>query len=149
MNKEDNEKIINEIIEYANNEIKKSKKRHLAVLLSVLAIFVILCAALLFAFTFKVEGDVMLLLGIASIVSAIFNVIWTLRQKDAKWFRFISMAFTALTVCSFYSLAYQWVITKQADQLLDVMPTLSSVLWFLTIASITINGVSLFVKSDS
>ena len=91
----------------------------------------------------------MRLLGIASIVSAIFNVIWTLRQKDAKWFRFISMAFTALTVCSFYSLAYQWVITKQADQLLDVMPALSSVLWFLTIASITINGVSLFVKSDS
>lgn len=149
MNKEDNEKIVNEIIEYANKEIKKSKKRHLAVLLSVLVTFVILCAALLFAFTFK-KGDVMwLYFGIVGIVAAIFNVIWTLRQKDAKWFRYISMAFTALTVCSFYSLAYQWVITKQADQLLDVMPTLSSVLWFLTIASITINGVSLFVKSDS
>ena len=149
MNKEDKEKIVNEIIEYANKEIKKSKKRHLAVLLSVLVTFVILCAALLFAFTFK-KGDVMwLYFGIVGIVAAIFNVIWTLRQKDAKWFRYISMAFTALTVCSFYSLAYQWVITKQADQLLDVMPTLSSVLWFLTIASITINGVSLFVKSDS
>ena len=149
MNKEDNEKIVNEIIEYANKEIKKSKKRHLAVLLSVLVTFVILCAALLFAFTFK-KGDVMwLYFGIVGIVAAIFNVIWTLRQKDAKWFRYISMAFTALTVCSFYSLAYQWVITKQADQLLDIMPTLSSVLWFLTIASITINGVSLFVKSDS
>ena len=149
MNKEDNEKIVNEIIEYANKEIKKSKKRHLAVLLSVLVTFVILCAALLFAFTFK-KGDVMwLYFGIVGIVAAIFNVIWTLRQKDAKWFRYISMAFTALTVCSFYSLAYQWVITKQADQLLDVMPTLSSVFWFLTIASITINGVSLFVISDS
>ena len=36
MRKENNEKIVNEIIEYANYEIKRSKKKHLMILLSVL-----------------------------------------------------------------------------------------------------------------
>ena len=36
MSKENNEKIVDEIIEYANNEIEKSKKKHVIILLSVL-----------------------------------------------------------------------------------------------------------------
>ena len=85
--------------------------------------------------------------GIA-IIAAIFNVICAIRKRDAKWFRFISLAFTALTLCSFYSIAKRWVLTGAADQLLDVMPTLSIVLWFVTIASIIINSISLFIRSD-
>ncbi len=87
-----------------------------------------------------------LLFGIIAIIAAIFNVIWTLRHREAKWFCFISLSFTALTLCAYYSLANQWVLTNAADQLLDVMPTLSKVLWFLTVASIVINSVSLFKK---
>ena len=60
--------------------------------------------------------------------------------------RFISLSFTALTLCSFYSLAMQWVWNNQADQLRDVMPTLSKCLWFVTISSIIINSISLFKK---
>lgn len=148
MNKENNEKVVREIIEYANKEIKKSKKKYLMILLSILISIVILSAALLFAFTFE-EGHIMwLFFGITAIITAILNVIWTLRHREAKWFRFISLSFTTLTICSFYSLAYQWVLTEAADQLFDVMPTLSAMLWFLTIVSITINGISLFIKSD-
>ncbi len=36
MSKENNEKIVDEIIEYANDEIKKSKKKHLIIFLSTL-----------------------------------------------------------------------------------------------------------------
>jgi len=148
MSKENNEKVVKEIIEYANEEIKKSKKKHLMILLLILISIVMLSVALLFAFTFK-EGHVMwLFFGITAIITAILNIIWTLRHREAKWFRFISLSFTALTMCSFYSLAYQWALTEAADQLLDVMPTLSKLLWFLTIASITINGISMFIKSD-
>ncbi len=89
-----------------------------------------------------------LLFGIISIIAAIFNVIWTIRHREAKWFRFISLSFTALTLCAYYSLANQWVLTNAADQLLDVMPTLSSILWFLTIVSIAINSISLFKKNN-
>ena len=39
MSKENNEKIVDEIIEYANNEIEKSKKKHVIILLSVLKVF--------------------------------------------------------------------------------------------------------------
>ena len=87
-----------------------------------------------------------LLLGTVAIIAAIFNVIWTVRHREAKWFRFISLSFTALTLCAYYSLANHWVSTNAADQLLDVMPTLSKVLWFLTISSIMLNSISLLQK---
>ena len=71
-------------------------------------------------------------------------------QKElAKCFSYISLSFTALTLCAYYSLAKQWVLTNAADQLLDVMPTLSDVLWFLTIASVMLNGICLFAISLS
>ena len=89
-----------------------------------------------------------LLFGVTAIIAAILNVIWTIRNRDAKWFRFISLSCTALTLCAFYAMAKQWVLTGAADQLLDVMPTLSTVLWFLTIVSVMINSISLFKKSD-
>ena len=81
-----------------------------------------------------------------ALITAILNVIWTLRHSEAKWFRFISMSFTALTLCSFYSLAMQWVLNEQADQLLDVMLTLTKCLWFVTISSLIINSISLFKR---
>ena len=87
-----------------------------------------------------------LLFGTVAIITSIFNVIWTVRRREAKWFRFISLSFTALTLCAYYSLANHWVSTNAADQLLDVIPTLSKALWFLTISSIMLNSVSLFKK---
>lgn len=148
MSKDNDEKVVKEIIEYANNEIKKSKKKHLFILLSILTGMVILSSVLILVFTIE-GGQVMCLpFGITAIVAAILNVIWTVRHREAKWFRFISLSFTALTLCAYYSLAKQWVLSNAADQLLDVMPTLSDVLWFLTIASIMLNGICLFVKAD-
>lgn len=148
MSKDNDEKVVKEIIEYANNEIKKSKKKHLLILLSILTGMVILSSVLILVFTIE-GGQVMCLpFGITAIVAAILNVIWTVRHREAKWFRFISLSFTALTLCAYYSLAKQWVLSNAADQLLDVMPTLSDVLWFLTIASIMLNGFCLFVKTD-
>ena len=89
-----------------------------------------------------------LLFGIIAIIAAILNVIWTIRHREAKVFRFISLSFTALTLCAFYSMANHWAISGDSSALLDVMPTLSKALWFLTIAAIIINSVSLLVKSD-
>lgn len=87
-----------------------------------------------------------LLFGIIAVVTAVLNIIWTIRKRDAKWFRFISLSFTAFALCAFYALALQWVLTDAADQLLDVMPTLSKVLWVLTGVSVIVNGISLFRK---
>ena len=148
MSKENDEKVVKEIIEYANNEIKKSKKKHLAILLSILLSIVILSAVLILVFN-TAGGEVMCLpFGITAIIAAILNVIWTMRHREAKLFRFISLSFTALTLCAYYSLAKQWVLCNAVDQLLDVMPTLSDVLWFLTISSIMLNGICLFAKTN-
>ena len=148
MSKENNEKAVQEIIEYANIEINKSKKKHLIILLSILISIVVLSVTLVFVFT--VEGGQIMCLpfGITAVVAAVLNVIWTLRHRETKCFSYISLSFTALTLCAYYSLAKQWVLTNAADQLLDVMPTLSDVLWFLVIASIILNGICLFVKID-
>ena len=148
MSKENNEKVVNEIIEYANNEIKKSKKKHLLILLSVLISVIILSVALLLAFTF-VDGYVMwLFFGITAIISAILNVIWTLRHREAKWFRFLSLSLTVFTVCSFYAQAAHWVLAEDWSALMDVLPTTSNMLWSLTVTSVAINSISLFKKGD-
>ena len=46
-----------------------------------------------------------ILFGTGAIIFAVFNLIWTFqgKTKTATWFRFISMALTALTLCAFYS----------------------------------------------
>lgn len=148
MSKENNEKVVNEIIEYANNEIKKSQKKHLLILLSVLISVIMLSVALLVAFTF-VDGYVMwLFFGITAIITAILNVIWTLRHREAKWFRFLSLSLTVFTVCSFYAQAAHWVLAKDWSALMDVLPTTSNMLWSLTVTSVAINSISLFRKSD-
>ena len=148
MSKENNEKVVNEIIEYANNEIKKSQKKHLLILLSVLIGVIMLSVALLVVFTF-VDGYVMwLFFGITAIITAILNVIWTLRHREAKWFRFLSLSLTVFTVCSFYAQAAHWVLAKDWSALMDVLPTTSNMLWSLTVTSVAINSISLFKKSD-
>ena len=84
--------------------------------------------------------------GMIAVIAAIVNVAQTVRHREAKWFRFVSLSFTALTLCSFYSMANHWATTGDASALLDVMPTMSKVLWVLTGASIIINSISLFKK---
>ena len=81
-----------------------------------------------------------------AIITAVLNIVWTLKGLDAKWFRFISLSLTAFTLCTFYTQVYQWVLIEDWSALYDVVPTVSKALWFLTIASIIINSISLFKK---
>ena len=85
-----------------------------------------------------------LFFGIGAIITAILNVVWTLRKRDAKWFRFISLSFTAFTLCAFYDQVEGWVAMEYWAALMDVVPGMNKALWFLTTMSIAINGISLF-----
>ena len=84
--------------------------------------------------------------GIAAIICAIANFLCVMLQRETKWFRFASLALTALTLCAFYSLAARIVLSEDWSGALDVIPTLSKPLWFLTIVSILLNSFSLFIK---
>jgi len=89
-----------------------------------------------------------LIWGLIAILFAILNVYRTMKNKEAKWFRYLSLSATILTLCAEYSVLNQWVIDKDWSALLDVAPYMTDILWFLSITSIVINSVSLFYKRN-
>lgn len=89
-----------------------------------------------------------LILGIVSIIFALLNVIFAIKNKSSKWYRFCSLSLTALTVCAFYSEAATRVVKEDWAGLMDTMPTLNKALWVLVILSIAINSISLFKGND-
>ena len=87
-----------------------------------------------------------LVLGLASIITAVVNLISWTRGKETSYYRFASISLTALTMCAFYSDGARRVASESWGTLLDVMPTMSPVLWVCVIISILVNGITLFVK---
>lgn len=85
-----------------------------------------------------------IVLGIAAIIFAVLNIVFTLKKKNAGLYRYLSLSFTAVTVCAFYSSAARDVAEKDWSALMDTVPTISTALWVLVLISILINSVSLF-----
>ncbi len=81
-----------------------------------------------------------------AVAAALLNVIWTVKGKEAKWFRYVSLSFTAFTLCAFYSADARWVLNEDWSALADVTPTMSKILWACTLVSVALNSVSLFRK---
>lgn len=86
-----------------------------------------------------------LILGIIAIIFALLNVIFAIKNKSSKWYRFCSLS---LTVVAFYSEAASRVVKEDWAGLMDTMPTMNKALWILVILSIAINSVSLFRGND-
>ena len=53
MNREEAEKVVKETIEYANQEIKKKKKKYLKIFVAILGIIVLLTSVYLFVFEYE------------------------------------------------------------------------------------------------
>ena len=84
-----------------------------------------------------------LVMGFGAIIFAILNLVWTSKQKNSKWFGFISLSLTALTVCAFYSDAAMRVINEDWGGLMDILPSMSKALWICVIISILANSIML------
>ena len=110
----------------------------------------ILCAStILFMVVSLIGGQGMwMVFGIGAIITAILNVVFTVLHKDTKWFGFISLSLTTFTLCDFYSQAADWVIKEDWSALMDVLPSVSNTLWFLSIMSVIINSVTLLFKKN-
>lgn len=89
-----------------------------------------------------------LVFGIGTILFTGLNVVCTFKNENAKWFRFLSMSLTALTVCSLYSDGAIRIVKKDWGGLLDIMPTMSKALWICVIVSLVINSISLFREKN-
>ena len=61
-----------------------------------------------------------IILGLSAIVTACLNLYCWSKGKEAKWFRFLSLSLTALTLCANYSHDAQWVISQDWSALEDV-----------------------------
>lgn len=97
--------------------------------------------------TFEEWGENMeIILGIIAIFFAIKNIIAWTHGKDPQKYRFLSLAFTAITIFSFYYMGAEFLSKGDIAGALDVVPTISKPLFFCTIASIIINGITLFKK---
>ena len=84
-----------------------------------------------------------LVMGSGALIFAILNLVWTSKQKNSKWFGFISLSLTALTACSFYSDAAMQVVNEDWGGLMDVLPSMSKMLWICVIISIVVNSITL------
>lgn len=85
-----------------------------------------------------------LFFGLAALLSAMLNLLFAWSNRESKWFRFLSLSLTALTVCSLYSMNAAWVMKEDWSALIDVVPAVSQIIWFLVLASILLNGITLF-----
>ena len=84
-----------------------------------------------------------LAMGFGAIIFAILNLVWASKQKNSKWFGFISLSLTALTACSFYSDAAMQAANEDWGGLMDILPSMSKALWVCVIISILVNSITL------
>lgn len=87
-----------------------------------------------------------LLFGFLAFVTAVCNLVFCLKGKNTDFLRFLSISFTALTVCTFYWMVSQYVAKEDWSALMDVVPTVSRLCWLGTGASIAINGITFFLN---
>ncbi|MBO4794392.1 MAG: hypothetical protein J5556_07505 [Deltaproteobacteria bacterium] len=87
-----------------------------------------------------------MLLGLAAIAAAVVNIVMGSMGRETKYYRFASLALTAMTVCAFYSDGARRVLAEDWNGLTDIMPTMSKALWVCVIVSILVNGISLVKK---
>lgn len=77
--------------------------------------------------------------GVIAIVSTFVNLYMYKVGKNYKLAMAIGLSFTALTLCSEYTLVSGWVKVNDWTALLDVVPFMENALWILTIISIVLN----------
>ncbi len=87
-----------------------------------------------------------LILGLLAIAATFLNLYMYIIGKDYKLALAMGLSFTALTLCSQYSLISGWVKVEEWAALLDVVPDMEKALWVLTIISIVLNMTPIILE---
>lgn len=77
--------------------------------------------------------------SLIAIISTFINLYMYKVRKNYKLAMAIGLSFTALTLCSVYTVISRWVKVNDWTALLDVVPYMETALWILTIISIVLN----------
>lgn len=95
----------------------------------------------------KIGGIIMfLILGIIAIVATVLNLYLYKVGKNYKLAMAMGLSFTALTLVAGHSMISDWVKVKDWAALLDVVPTMTTALWILTIVSILLNIIPILLE---
>lgn len=87
-----------------------------------------------------------LLFGFIAVILTLINLFLYATGKDYKLAMALALAFTALTLCAEHHLIASWVKAADWAALEDVVPTMEKVLWTLTLASIVLNMLPIFLE---
>ena len=80
-----------------------------------------------------------ILFGGIAVVFTFINLYIYKAGKSYKLAMAIGLSFTALTLCSVYTMVSEWVKLNDWTALLDVVPDMETALWVFTIMSIVLN----------
>lgn len=87
-----------------------------------------------------------IIFGLAAIGATLINLTVFMMEKDYKLPMAIALSLVALTLCAEYSLLNMWVEAKDWAAIMDVVPSMSRALWFLTVAAIFMNILPIFLE---
>lgn len=80
-----------------------------------------------------------ILFGLIAIIATFINLYMFATGKDYKLAMAMGLSFTALTLVAEYSMVSDRVKIEDWSALLDIVPTMETALWVLTIISILLN----------
>lgn len=84
--------------------------------------------------------------GVLAIITTFSNLILYKKDKNYHLAMGIALSFTTLTLTAQYSMLETWLIAEDWAALLDVVPTMRTVLWILTVISILLNLSPAFLE---
>ncbi|MBM7699418.1 hypothetical protein [Kurthia huakuii] len=88
-----------------------------------------------------------ILFGVLALVATFFNFYLYVKGKDYQIAMALGLSFTALTVCAEYTLVSDWVKAEDWTALMDVVPSMETALWVLTVLAIAINLAPVFLEA--
>ena len=80
-----------------------------------------------------------MIFGVIAVVATLINLYMFKAGKEYKLAMAIGLSFTALALCSEYSLVSRWATVEDWSAIEDVVPGMERGLWFLTSVSILLN----------
>ncbi|EPE61778.1 putative membrane protein [Exiguobacterium sp. S17] len=87
-----------------------------------------------------------MMFGLLAIAATLFNLYTFSVGKDYKLPMAVALSLTALTLCAEYSLISMWVEAEDWGALADVVPGMERALWLLTLISIGLNMLPIFLE---
>lgn len=86
-----------------------------------------------------------LLFGVIAIIATFVNLYLYIKGKNYHLAMAIGLSFTSLTLVASYNMVSDWINNQDWVALLDVVPTMSRAFWILTIISILLNIMPIFL----